>query len=59
MATRLASITFWNAFTWTAIESISMTLGPEFMKGLFGGVIRFGRASFLETVPPGALKQRL
>ena len=59
MATKLVSITFWNAYIWTATESISMTLGPEFMKALCGGVIRFGRASFLETVPLGALKQRL
>jgi len=59
MATKLASITFWNAYTWTAIESISMTLGPQFMKALCGGVIRFGRASFHEMVPLGALKQRL
>jgi hypothetical protein len=58
MVTKLASITFSNTCIWTAIESISMTLGPESMRALCGGVILFARASFLATVLLGGLKQR-
>ena len=56
MAMKLASIIFWNTCIWTAIESISLTLGLEFMKAPCDAVIRFGRASFLEMVL-GGLKQ--
>ena len=57
MVMKLASIIFWSTCIWVAIESISMTLGPEFMKVPCGVVIPFGRASFLEMVPLGDLKQ--
>jgi hypothetical protein len=57
MVMKLASIIFWNTCIWTAIESISMTLGPEFTKAPCDVVIRFGRVSFLEMVPLGGLKQ--
>jgi hypothetical protein len=58
MVTKLASITFWNTCIWTVIESISMILGPEFMKAPCGGVILFARATLLEMVLLGGLKQR-
>jgi len=58
MVTKLASITYSNAYTLTAIESISMTLGHESMKVLCGGVILFARASSLAMVLLGGLKRR-
>lgn len=58
MVTKLASITSWNTCIWTVIESISMTLGPEFMKAPYGGEIPFARASLLEMVLLGGPKQR-
>jgi hypothetical protein len=58
MVTKLVSITFSNTCIWIAIESISMTLGPEPMRVLCGGVILFARASFLAMVLLGGLKQR-
>jgi hypothetical protein len=57
MVTKLASITFWSTCIWTAIESISKTLDPGFMKVPCGGVILFARASFLEMVLLDGLKQ--
>jgi hypothetical protein len=56
MVTKLVSITSWSTYIWIAIESISMTSGPESMKGLCGGVILFGKALLLEMAPLDALK---
>jgi hypothetical protein len=58
MVTKQASITFWNACIWTAIENISMTSGPESMKALCVGVIPFDKALYHEMAPLGAPKQR-